>query len=62
MADQKAWMIELKKIGTYYEGVVKDLDDVLERYKRETVTTWGTRRSSTNASCVSSISFNSCTI
>ena len=38
----------LKKEGLYYEGVVADLDNLLENYKRAMVTTWGTRRSSTN--------------
>ena len=41
-------MYGLKKEGLYYEGVVADLDNLLENYKRATVTTWGTRRSSTN--------------
>ena len=38
----------LKKKGLYYEGVVADLDDLLENYKRGMVTMWGIRRSSTN--------------
>lgn len=38
----------LKQKGFYYEGVVADLDNLLENHKRATVTTWGTRRSSTN--------------
>ena len=45
---EESWMYGLKKEGLYYEGVVADLDNLLENYKRETVTTWGTRRSSTN--------------
>ena len=45
---EESWMYGLKKKGLYYEGVVADLDNLLESYKRATVTTWGTRRSSTN--------------
>ena len=45
---EESWMHGLKKEGLYYEGVVADLDNLLENYKRATVTTWGTRRSSTN--------------
>ena len=43
-----SWMNGLKQAGLYYEGVVADLESLLESHKRETVTTWGTRRSSTN--------------
>ena len=45
---EESWMNGLRKKGLYNEGVVADSDDLLENYKRATVTTWGTRRSSTN--------------
>jgi len=34
--------------GNYFEGYVDNLSPVLEIYQRESVTTWGTRRSSNN--------------
>lgn len=40
------WSEGLQKRGTYYEGYVDDLDSVLESHRRDTVTSWGTRRSS----------------
>ena len=44
----ESWKNGLKQQGLYYEGVVVDLDSLLESHKRATVTTWGTRRSSSN--------------
>ena len=44
----ESWMNGLKQKGFYYEGVLADLDNLLANHKRVTVTTWGTRRSSTN--------------
>ena len=35
----------LKKVCTYYEGYVEDLEHTLELHWRDTVTTWGIRRS-----------------
>ena len=35
----------LTRKGNYYEGFVDDASSVLEIHKRQTVTTWGTRRS-----------------
>ena len=40
------WSESLQKRGTYYEGYVDDLESVLEAHRRDTVTSWGTRRSS----------------
>ena len=40
------WSEGLQKRGTYYEGYVDDLDSVLEAHRRDTITSWGTRRSS----------------
>ena len=45
------WSEGLQKRGTYYEGYVDDLDSVLEAHRRDTITSWGTRRSSKAHSC-----------
>ena len=39
-----SWAKVLKKYGTYYEGVISDAESVLELHKKETVTTFGIRR------------------
>ena len=44
-----SWTHGLQRNGDYYEGVVSSLDDRLEVHKRETVTTWGTRTSTSNS-------------
>ena len=44
-----SWTCGLQRNGEYYEGVVSSLDDRLEAHKRETVTTWGTKTSSSNS-------------
>ena len=44
-----SWTYGLQRNGEYYEGVVSSLDNHLEEHKRETVTTWGTRTSSSNS-------------
>lgn len=44
-----SWTHGLQRNGEYYEGVVSSLDDRLEAHKRETVTTWGTRTSSSKS-------------
>ena len=43
-----SWMHGLKKNGLYYDGIVASIDDLLEDFKRTTVTTWGTRSSTSN--------------
>ena len=43
------WTTGLVKQGLYYEGWVSDLDSVLASHSRETVTSYGTRRSTKNA-------------
>lgn len=43
------WTKNLKKSGLYYEGWVDDAEQVLDMHKRVTVTSYGTRRSSTNS-------------
>ena len=40
------WMNGLQRVGTYYEGYIDDFEPAFEDYRRETVTSWGTRRSS----------------
>ena len=40
------WKSGLQRVGTYYEGYIDDPEPVLEDYRRDTVTSWGTRRSS----------------
>ena len=42
------WTTGLVKQGVYYEGWVSDLDSVLASHSRETVTSYGTRRSTKN--------------
>ena len=40
-----SWVEGLTKVGEYYEGFVRNVDDVLAKHSAETVTTYGTRRS-----------------
>ena len=42
----KDWSKGLQCNGTYYEGWVDNLDDLLSSHARATVTCYGTRRSS----------------
>ena len=48
MSDVPSWASQfgLVRSGSYYEGYVDDLSLVLEKYQRDTISTWGTRRSS----------------
>ena len=39
------WTANLNALGLYYEGLVEDIDTLLEMHKLCTVTTYGTRRS-----------------
>ena len=39
------WVEELSPKGVYFEGFVDNADPLLERYKAETVTTYGVKRS-----------------
>ena len=47
VSDVPHWASEFGLVcsGSYYEGYVDDLSLVLEIYQRETISTWGTRRS-----------------
>ena len=45
MSTFPVWAEGLKKVGTYYEGYVEDLEGTLELHRRDTVTIWGIRRS-----------------
>ena len=42
------WARQLKRRGLYFEGLVDsdDLETILERHRRDTVTSYGTRTSS----------------
>lgn len=42
------WTTGLVKQGLYYEGWVTDLDSVLASHSKDTVTSYGTRRSTKN--------------
>ena len=44
-----SWTAGLDHRGVYYEGIVEDLDAVLEKHRFATVTTYGTRRSRKSA-------------
>lgn len=46
VAPDWATQFGLVRKGNYYEGYVDDLTVVLDTYKRNTISTWGTRRSS----------------
>ena len=49
--EHPSWVASgLKRVGVYYEVVVKNAKKVLERHKRLTITTYGTRTSSNPAS------------
>ena len=44
MSDVPSWASQLGLVcsGSYYEGYVDDLSLVLEKYQRDTISTWGT--------------------
>ena len=44
----------LKKYGCYYEGIVQDVDNVLELHKQDTTSTFGIRRTEKPSSCSTS--------
>jgi len=44
------WTAGLSLKGLCYEGIVKDVESLLEKFWQQTVTTWGTRTSTTTAS------------
>ena len=49
--EHPSWVASgLKRVGVYYEGVVENAKEVLERRNRLTITTYGTRTSSKPAS------------
>ena len=47
MTETPGWASQfgLVRKGNYYEGFVDNLSSVLEIHQRDTVSTWGTRRS-----------------
>ena len=40
-----SWVGGLSRVGEYYEGFVKNVDDLPAKHSTETVTTYGIRRS-----------------
>ena len=46
MTSDLPWAKGLKKSGLYYDGFVDDVEAVLEKHRKETVTFYGTRNSS----------------
>ena len=56
MSDVRAhdWKNGLQRVGTYYEGYIDNIELVLEDYRRDTITSWGTRRSYTAIKTVTS--------
>lgn len=59
MADSMpSWAEGLERRSLYFEGFVDDVDSVLELHRRETVTYYGTRTSSTSK-CVPDINCDS---
>ena len=43
--DSPSWAVGLCRSGTYYEGWVDDIDELLQLHSQETVTCYGTQRS-----------------
>jgi len=43
--DKPCWAEDLQPKGVYFEGFVDDATAIVERYKSETLTTFGTRTS-----------------
>ena len=43
--ERPAWSKGLRKCGTYFDGCVDNPEEILEQHRRDTVTTWGIRRS-----------------
>ena len=49
--EHPSWVASgLKRVGVYYEGVVENAEEVLEKHNRLTITTYGTRTSTKSAS------------
>ena len=49
--DSPSWAVGLCRSGTYYEGWVDDIDELLQLHSQETVTCYGTRRSAKASGC-----------
>ena len=49
-----SWTANLEAKGVYYEGLVEDVDWLLDQHRLATVTTYGTRRSRKNHASTSS--------
>lgn len=54
------WRKKLKQNGVYYEGWVDDAEQVLSIHKQATVTSYGTRRSSTTQAAPDKDTENCC--
>ncbi len=49
LAMAECWMNRLQKKGLYYyEGIIDSIEEFLEDFKRQTVTSWGGTRTSSN--------------
>ena len=49
--EHPSWVASgLKRVGVYYEGVVENAEEVLEKHNCLTITTYGTRTSTKSAS------------
>ena len=44
-ATDDSWMNGLVMKGLCYEGILEDVDTLLDRFQQQTVTSWGTRTS-----------------
>ena len=49
-----SWASNLDSKGVYYEGLVEDVEWLLDQHKLSTVTTYGTRRSRKNHTTINS--------
>ena len=53
------WTSGLNRVGQYFEGYVEDIDLIRQKHQAATVTTYGVRRSRSNAT-IGASNENSC--